>query len=202
MEKSTALFCILSAMPFTALMAKDPAKADGKNSAVSVPAATPPHEMAALYPRIGKWNVAIRTLPGKSSPKGGLDHGVMIMKKGPGGFSVVQDYWSHGSSGDLVGQSYAWWDPGAKAYKSVWCDNAQGCVEFTTAITGNSWKTELDSEANGEKVSTVINASMSADHNTIHEETMNSYNGGPYQTVVVSDYNRVAARDTPNTPDH
>lgn len=202
MKKTAALLCILSAMPLTALMAKGPVTADEKVSAASVSAATPPQEMAALYPRIGKWNVAIRTLPGKDSPKGGLDHGVMIMKKGPGGFSVVQDYWSHGSSGDIVGQSYAWWDPSAKAYKSVWCDNAQGCVEFTTAIAGNSWKIELKSEANGEKVSTVISASMSADHNTIHEETMNSYNGGPYRTVTVSDYKRVAAQDTASTLDH
>lgn len=126
----------------------------------------------------------------------------MIMKKGPGGFSIVQDYWSHGSSGDIVGQSYAWWDPSAKAYKSVWCDNVQGCVEFITAIAGNSWKTELNSEANGEKVRTVINASMSADHNTIHEETMNSYDDGPYRNVTVSDYKRVTAQDTANTLDH
>ncbi|GGA29598.1 hypothetical protein [Dyella nitratireducens] len=202
MNKSMALLCMLSVMPFTAVMAKGPATADEKVSAVGASAATPPWEMAALYPRIGKWNVITRTLPGKSSPKGGLDHGVMIMKKGPGGFSIVQDYWSHGSSGDIIGQSFAWWDSSAKAYRSVWCDNTQGCIEFTTTIAGNSWETELDSEANGEKVRTVIHASMSADHNAIHEEAKSSYDGGPYQTETVSDYKRVAAQDSASAPNH
>ena len=50
---------------------------------------------------------------------------------------------------------------------------------------------ELDSEANGEKIHTAIRATISSDHNTIHEEAMNSYNGSPAQTETVSDYRRV-----------
>ncbi|GLQ48479.1 hypothetical protein GCM10007862_35300 [Dyella lipolytica] len=151
----------------------------------------PPPEMSALYPRIGKWNVTIRTEPGRSSPKGGIDRGVMTITKGPGGFSIVQDFWSRGTSGNVVGQSYAWWDPHAKSYKSVWCDNMQGCTEFTTVVEKNTWTVELDSEADGENVHTVIHAAMSADHNTIHEEVTNSYNHGTAETATVSDYKRV-----------
>jgi hypothetical protein len=152
----------------------------------------PPPEMAALYPRIGTWQVIMRTAPGASLPKGGVDKGVMVMKKGPGGFSIVQEFSSHGSSGDVVGQSYAWWDAKAKAYKSVWCDNQQGCIDFTTAIAGNSWTVELDGEANGKKVHTTIRATMSADHNTIREEVANAYDGGPARVETVSEYRRVA----------
>ncbi|MGO4703654.1 hypothetical protein [Dyella sp. 2RAB6] len=159
-----------------------------------------PSEMAALYPRIGTWQVVMRSAPSASLPKGGIDKGVMVMKKGPGGFSIVQEFSSHGASGDVVGQSYAWWDAKAKAYKSVWCDNMQGCVDFTTTVTGNSWMVELNGEASGKKVHTTIRATMSADHNSIHEEVANAYDGGPARVETVSDYKRVvghgAARET------
>jgi len=139
----------------------------------------------------------MRTAPSESLPKGGVDQGVMVMKRGPGGFSIVQEFSSHGVSGDVVGQSYAWWDSKAKAYKSVWCDNLQGCVDFTTAVTGNSWTVELDGVANGNKVHTVIHATMSADHNTIHEEVANAYDGGPARVETVSEYTRVMVKATP-----
>lgn len=192
MKRSMTLIHVLSAM--LCMAAAGTAAATTDDTLASTPAGgTPPPQMSALYPRIGKWHVTIRTEPGKSSPKGGLDRGVMTMTKGPGGFSIVQDFWSRGTSGYIVGQSYAWWDTQAKAYKSVWCDNQQGCTEFTTAISGDSWTTELDGEANGEKVHTVIHAVMSKDHNTIHEEVSNAYNGGPARVETVSDYKRVAA---------
>lgn len=155
--------------------------------------ATTPPEMSALYPRVGKWNVTIRTEPGRSSPKGGVDHGVMTIVKGPGGFSIVQDFWSDGASGHVVGQSYTWWDAQAKTYKSVWCDNMQGCTEFATVLAGNSWTVELDNDAGGDKVHTTIHAVMSADHNSIHETVTNSYNGGAARTETSSDYERVVA---------
>ncbi len=167
---------------------------DDRTAAADAPAAAgaqPPPEMSALYPRIGTWRVVIRTLPSESLPEGGVDEGVMVMKKGPGGFSIVQEFSSQGSSGKVTGQSYAWWDAGAKAYKSVWCDNVQGCVEFTTAVAGNSWTVVLDGEANGKRVHTVIRATMSPDKDAIHEEVSNSYDGGPARTETVSDYTRV-----------
>ena len=172
----------------TLLVASKPAE-EASASVASGP--QPPPEMAALYPRIGTWIVVIRALPSESSPKGGVDKGVMVMKKGPGGFSIVQEFSSQGSSGNLVGQSYAWWDAKAKQYKSVWCDNLQGCVDFATVVSGNSWSVALDGEANGKKVHTVIRATMSADRNTIHEEAASSYDGGPARTESISEYKRV-----------
>lgn len=165
----------------------------GKDATTVSPAAsaTPPSQMSLLYPRIGTWQVTIRTMPSKSLPSGGIDKGVATIKKGPGGFSIVQDFWSRGTGGHAIGQSYTWWDGNTKTYKSVWCDNAQGCVEFTTAINGDSWTVELDGEANGEKVHTTIHATMSPDHNAIHEEVANSYNGSPAKTETVSEYKRV-----------
>jgi len=138
-------------------------------------------------------------MPSKNLPSGGVDKGVATIKKGPGGFSIVQDFWSRGTGGYAVGQSYTWWDGNAKAFKSVWCDNVQGCTEFTTEIDGNSWTVELDGEANGENVHTTIRATMSPNHNAIHEEVANSYNGSPAKTETISEYKRVmyGAAQTP-----
>ena len=193
MRKSMLLICILlmpTCVPAAAKQSADAAPAS------AVTSAKPPAQMSLLYPRIGTWRVTIRTEPGKSSPEGGIDKGVMTIRKGPGGFSIVQDFWSRGSGGYTLGQSYTWWDGKANAYKSVWCDNMQGCVEFATAIEGNSWTVELDGEADGKKVHTTIHATMGADHNSIHEEVANSYDGGPASTETISEYKRVASAVT------
>ena len=196
LKRSVTLIGALLATMCVAAEGKMPTAGDDTSTMPITPVATssqPSHEMSALYPRVGTWQVVIRTEPGRSSPKGGVDKGVMTIKKGPGGFSIVQDFSSRGSSGYTVGQSYTWWDAATKTYKSVWCDNMQGCIEFTTAITGNSWMVALDSQANSDKIHTIIRATMSSDHNTIHEEVTNSYNGGPAETETVSDYKRVIA---------
>ena len=153
----------------------------------------PKKEMSLLYPRIGTWHVTIRSEPAKDSLPKGLDKGVMTITKGPGGFSVVQEFWSRGTSGYVKGQSYTWWDDASKSYKSVWCDNMQGCTEFTTVINGRSWAAEIDGEADGKKVHTVIRATMSENLGVIHEEVSSSYDGGPARLESVSDYVRVSS---------
>jgi len=189
MKKSIPFICILLMPTYVLAAAKEPAPA-----AIG---AKPPAQMSLLYPRIGRWRVTIRTEPGKSLPEGGIDKGVMTIRKGPGGFSIVQDFWSRGAGGYTLGQSYTWWHGSANVYKSVWCDNMQGCVEFTTAIAGNAWTVELDGEADGKKVHTTIHATMSADHGSIHEEVASSYDGGPARTETISEYKRVASGVAP-----
>lgn len=166
------------------------------DSKTETASAQPAAQMSQLYPRIGTWQVTIHTQPSQGSPQGGIDKGVMTIKKGPGGFSIVQDFWSRGSGGYTVGQSYTWWDNNTKSYKSVWCDNMQGCTEFTTVIEGNSWTVQLDGMANGETVHTTIHATMSADHKAIHEEVSSAYNGGPAKLESVSEYKRTATSVT------
>lgn len=201
MKPSVSLICVPLLSICVSATAQESAasgsndKKDAATAAASA-GAKPPAQMSLLDPRIGTWRVTIRTQPGKSLPAGGIDQGVMTIRKGPGGFSIVQDFWSRGSGGHTIGQSYTWWDGGANTYKSVWCDNMQGCTEFTTAIAGNSWTTELDGEDNGQKVHTTIRATMSPDHNSIHEEFMNSYGGGPARTETISEYRRVATGAT------
>ncbi len=161
------------------------------NPSTPVPSGKPPAEMALLYPRIGRWEATIRTVSGEGLANGGIDKGMMTTRKGPGGFSIVQDFRSTGVSGDLQGESYTWWDQAKRAYLSVWCDNMQGCTEFATVVNGNSWTVELDSDVNGRRVHTTIHATMSDDHNTIQEEFLNSYDGGPAKRETISIYKRV-----------
>jgi hypothetical protein len=156
--------------------------------------ADPQKEIRLLYPRIGTWDVTIRTEAGNGSPQRGFDKGVATIKKGPGGFSIVQEFWSRGTSGHVKGQSYTWWDKATRIYKSVWCDNAQGCTEFTTNISGMSWIVKLDSEANGRKIHTIIRATMTQDLNAIHEEVTTAYDDGPTALESVSEYVRVLSK--------
>jgi hypothetical protein len=197
MKRSSAVPCVLLLLvsASTAVKAAAPAPGSRADSAAGTAsaAARVPVEMNKLYPRIGTWQVTIRTLPGHGSLQEGVDNGLMKIEKGPGGFSIVQDFRSHGSSGEVVGQSYTWWDERAGTYKSVWCDNMQGCTEFTTLVRGDSWTVELDGMAGSRNVHTTIRATMSPDHDCIHEEFANSYDGGPPTTETVSEYRRIIA---------
>lgn len=197
MKRSLTVPCALLLLVSASMAAKAATSASGARTdakagtASATPGAKVPDEMNKLYPRIGKWQATIRTRPIHESPQEGVDNGIMNVRKGPGGFSIVQDFRSHGSSGEVVGQSYTWWDAHAGTYKSVWCDNMQGCAEFTTLVRGDSWIVELDGTADGKKVHTTIRATMSPDHDCIHEEFANSYDGGPPVTETVSEYRRV-----------
>ena len=63
----------------------------------------PPPEMSLLSPRIGRLEATIRTEPSEGLPNGGIDKCLMTIRKGPGGFSIVQEFHSKGVSGDLLG---------------------------------------------------------------------------------------------------
>lgn len=199
MKPSLTFPCLLLLLaPPPAVAAKNPpaaAHTEADSSTASRPTTAGidvPPEMGKLYRRIGKWQATIRTLPTPGSREG-VDNGIMTIEKGPGGFSIVQNFQSRGASGHVVGQSYTWWDKPSASYKSVWCDNMQGCTEFTTMVQGDSWTVELDGAADGRKVHTTIRATMSPDNKCIHEEFTNSYDGGPPVKVTVNEYRRVVA---------
>jgi hypothetical protein len=196
--KRPILFGVLMMLTTGALAGgtRRPALSDQPSAKQGITASTtvaPNREITLLYPRLGTWDVTIRTEPAADSPHTGLDKGVATISKGPGGLSIVQKFWSRGTSGFIKGQSYTWWDGPTSTYKSVWCDNTQGCTEFTTAISGRSWTTELDGEADGKKVHTIIRATMSENLSTIREEVTSSSDGGPLKLESVSEYIRVPA---------
>ena len=168
-------------------MSHDHAKAP---AAPEMPKPSP--EAQKLYSMVGTWSATIKTEPGPWMPKGGTDKGSMTVKKGPGGFSVVQDFKSNGSYGPFMGHGNIWWDKNAGHYGDLWCDSMAGCtLASSTMESDKKWTVDMNGEMNGQKVHTVINGSMSDDGNTMHEEFMQSFNGSPATKTMSIDYKRV-----------
>jgi hypothetical protein len=152
----------------------------------------PGPEAQKLYSMVGTWSATIKTEPGPWMPKGGTDKGSMIVKKGPGGFSVVQDFKSNGSFGAFMGHGNIWWDKNAGHYGDLWCDSMAGCTMASTKMESDKkWSTDMNGEMNGKKVHTVINGTMSDDGNSMHEDFMQSFDGSPATKTMSIDYKRV-----------
>lgn len=152
----------------------------------------PSPEAQKLYSMVGTWSATIKTEPGPWSPKGGSDKGSMTVKKGPGGFSVVQDFKSSGSFGPFVGHGNIWWDKNAGHYGDLWCDSMAGCTVASSQMEGDKkWTVEMNGEMQGKKVKTTINGSMSEDGNSMHEEFMQSFDGSPATKTMSIDYKRI-----------
>jgi len=152
----------------------------------------PPAEIQKMMPMVGTWSATIKTEPGPWLPKGGTDKGSMVVKKGPGGFSVVQDFKSNGAMGPFVGHGNIWWDKDANHYKNLWCDSMAGCTLATSKMDGDKkWTMDMPGEYQGKKMATTINGSMSDDGNSMHEEFMQSLDGAPATKTMTIDYKRV-----------
>ncbi len=103
-------------------------KAPEKEMAMPMPKPSP--EMQKLSQMlVGTWSTAETFEVSEMMPKGGKGAGTAVIKNGPGGLSVVEDYRSHGGMGAFSGHGVFWWDDKAQGYKSIWCDNAtpNGC---------------------------------------------------------------------------
>jgi len=74
---------------------------------------------------VGTWRVDQEWAPGGSKPKGGKGTAHSVIRLGPGGFSVIEDF--VGSDVDL--HSLIWWDKAARCFKTAGCDDSsdQGC---------------------------------------------------------------------------
>ena len=57
---------------------------------------------------VGTWNTNEDFEVSEMMPKGGKGHGTAIIKKGPGGLSVVEDYHSRGGAGAFAGHGVFW----------------------------------------------------------------------------------------------
>jgi hypothetical protein len=65
-------------------------------------------------------------------PEGGTGSGMSVIRRGPGGNSVLQSYDSHSAMGKFSGHGVVWYDPQAKGFKNIWCDSMTpgGCAMF------------------------------------------------------------------------
>ena len=58
----------------------------------------------------GTWSIKERLAPDTASPSGATGEGRIVWRPGPGGFSVVEDYWSRQGRRKIAGFGVFWWD--------------------------------------------------------------------------------------------
>jgi hypothetical protein len=160
-------------------------------SAVGSMKAETPAEMGPVIRSVGRWSATVRNEPSPWNLKGSTDKGTMVMSKGPGGLSVIQDFRSTGPMGPYQGHAIIYWDTITHKQSSVYCDNISGCVFGVTKNVGkNQWSTEMEQEFQGKRMKMVSHGTV-VDENTMHEEFTQSIDGGPMTKLMTIDYKRV-----------
>lgn len=102
------------------------AKMEEKKPAQGVP---PPMKVAPEMAKmmkmmVGSWKVTGKIEDEQWAPGGAEGSGTEMIRKGPGGFSVISDgKMNFGKMGPFAGHGVWWWDAGKKAVTGTWCDN-------------------------------------------------------------------------------
>jgi hypothetical protein len=102
------------------------AKTEQKKQAQGAPPPMKPaSEMAKMMKMmVGHWNVTGKIEDEQWAPGGAEGTGTEMIRKGPGGFSVISDgKMDFGKMGPFAGHGVWWWDAGKKAIAGTWCDN-------------------------------------------------------------------------------
>jgi len=96
------------------------------------PRLQPSPEMARLFRSfLGDWNVH-EDFEVSGDRRGSSRDGTATFRES-GGFSLVEDYHSDGSAGELRFLALLWWEPGARVYRVLTCANDDGCAMRGTA---------------------------------------------------------------------
>jgi hypothetical protein len=152
--------------------------------------AKPAPEITKVLRTVGTWSTTVKNEPSPWDPKGSTAKGTMVMSKGPGGLSVIQDLHTKSAMGPYQGHAIIYWDTIANKQSSVWCDNISGCVFGVTKMDGdNKWSTEMEQEFQGKKMKMVSHGTL-VDQNTMHEEFTQSIDGGPMIKIMTLDSKR------------
>jgi hypothetical protein len=107
---------------------------------------------------VGTWQTEEKFAPAPEwgMPNGGAGKGTNVVKLGPGGLSLINDYKSRNVMGQFAGHGIIYWDPQEKAYKSLWIDSMSGRVETTTGKwEGNDLVFLGEAEWQGKKFQTL-----------------------------------------------
>lgn len=110
----------------------------------------PAPEMQRLFDAfVGSWTVS-ETF--EASIEGGKTRqGRASFRPGPG-YSLIEDYRSSGSAGNLNALALVWWDQSAQIYRLLMCANNDGCRQRGTLrwegkVLVNSWDEYVDGKA-------------------------------------------------------
>ena len=77
----------------------------------------------------GKWRIEEKYEPDEWTPNGGIGYGEEVWRRGPGGFTFMEEVHDHGPTGDSYGLALWWWDKD-KGFQGLWCENhnPHGCA--------------------------------------------------------------------------
>lgn len=103
----------------------------------------------------GTWLIKDELAPDKNFPKGKTGIGTIVWRRGPGGFSVIEEFRSQQGDEEVTGLGEFWWVDTANGYHTIWCDstNPGGCIDFKNSARweGSKLVLEEDYEINQKK---------------------------------------------------
>src|SRR5262249_12735436 len=108
----------------------------------------PSPEMRRLFDAfVGQWAVT-ESFEVSASRQGKARTGTASFREGPG-FSLIEDYRSNGSAGELRFLALVWWDPSAQVYRLLTCANNDGCqlrgtLKWEGNALVNSWEEKIN----------------------------------------------------------
>jgi hypothetical protein len=111
----------------------------------------PSPEMARLLQAFtGDWSVS-ENFEISQSRRGGARQGVASLKAGPG-FSLLEEYKSNGTAGELRFLGVFWWDPTSRVYRLLTCSNNDGCGLRGTGVWEgdrfvNTWEEKIQDKS-------------------------------------------------------
>ncbi len=163
----------------------------------AMPMPKPSPEMTKLIKTLaGTWNTSEKMEPSEFAPQGGTSKGRAVLRPGPGGLSLVEDYQSEGSTGKFRGHGVFWWDDKAKAYTGIWCDNMtpKGCDNAgTSKWEGEQLVGHMEGEMMGKK--TTMKGVYSNITPTSFTFTMDSsMDGSPMKRTMTIEYTKAEGK--------
>jgi Protein of unknown function (DUF1579) len=155
--------------------------------------AKPAPEMERLAKTlVGTWSTSekFEPSPEMGMPNGATGKGTEVVKRGPGGLSLVADYRSRNAMGSFAGHGVTYWDPNEKAYKSFWIDSMGGKGEISTGKwEGNDLVFTGESEFQGKKYSN-LQKFTNITPNSFTFKMSSSVDGGEMKDVLTINYKK------------
>ena len=125
MKRLRAMFVVLVGLALVLpAAAQKKEKKQEQKPATTLAAPKPAPEMEKLAKMMaGTWSGQEKHEPSPFLPAGATGKGLFKVSLGPGGHSLVEQYNSRGALGKFTGHGMTYWDPKAKVFRGVWCDN-------------------------------------------------------------------------------
>lgn len=188
----TVLVTVASVFLF-AQQSADTKKPTQPSAGMEAPKPSPEIEKLTKW-MVGTWQSEENFAPAPEfgMPNAGKGRGISVVKLGPGGFSLIDDYKSRNIMGRFAGHGVTYWDPTEKAYKSFWIDSMSGKGETQTGKwEGNDLVFVGESEMGGKKVQTLSKITNITP--TSYTFKLGNSASGEMKEMLVINYKKVGA---------